>query len=255
MRLITALVLLAIVGGVGYVLVFKRDWLFNKIEEGTRLVEGYKPAKTPSEAMEQFLKAVNARDYKTASTYCTGQYAEYLAKANDAARAVGNKLDTVSNYITDKGLHTDKTEVILLKLDPFPKKFKVNEVKTDPKTKKAIGLFHVDLGNALQQANATSELRSMDPRIFNSVLLPPQMWATGAVQIVQEGEGDNAQWKLDFPLPAVQRDCINHFINEHRRYVTALADLVTQLRSGRYPSGIDFQRDVVTNLINAGKNS
>src|SRR5262249_42743394 len=49
MRLTSLLLLVAIVGGAGYVLVFKRDWLFKKVQEGTELAQGYSAAGTPQE--------------------------------------------------------------------------------------------------------------------------------------------------------------------------------------------------------------
>jgi hypothetical protein len=252
MRLVSILVVLALIGGAAYVAIFHWDDVQNYFAKGKRAVAGYKPAKTPNAAMDQFIKAVDDRDYETASLYCTGEYAEHLKKAHAAARAVGNGVDSVWAFVKEKGLHTDKTEVLLLRLDPFPKKFRVGEVKKDDKSKKTFGFFHADLGDAWRTANVATELSRMDVKVMQSVLMPPAMWMPpNAVELVEEGEGDARQWKLKFPLPPLQRDCINHFINVHRSYVTALDSLIHSLRQDRYASKNAFERDLITTLQEA----
>jgi hypothetical protein len=252
MRFVTFLLILALIGGAAYVAIFHWDDVQNLFAKGKRVVEGYKPAKTPSAAMDQFIKAIDKRDYETASLYCTGEYAEHLKKAHEAANAVGSKVDSVWAFVKEKGLHTDKVEVLLLRLDPFPKKFRVNDVKKDEKSGKTFGTFHADLGDAWRTAGLVQELSRMDPKVMQSVLLPPQMWMPpNAVQLVEEGEGEQRQWKLNFPLPPVQRDCINHFINVHKSYVTALNSLIHSLRQDRYASKNAFERDLISTLQEA----
>jgi hypothetical protein len=250
MRLVTLLILMAIVGGIAYVVLFQWDTVKTWFNKGTLAVQGYTPAKTPSEAMEQFIKAVNDRNYEAASIYCAGDYGEYLKKAHTGAAAVGDKADRIRSLMAEKGLHTNKSEALLLLVDPFPPKFRVSDVKKQD-DKKALGKFHAELGTAPSQVNLTSELNGMDRKIMQSVLLPPGMYQGQAVQIVAEGSGDDARWKLNIPLSETQRDAINHFINNYRSYVTALTTVVDDLRQGRHAGRAEFERDLVSRLRGA----
>jgi len=250
MRLVTLLILVAIGGAVGYVVFFQWGTVKDWFSKGTLAAQGYTPAKTPSDAMEQFVKAITDRNYRAAAVYCAGDYGEYLQKANDGAAAVGADVDKVSNLMLEKGLRTDKCEVLLLLVDPFPPKFRVREVKKKDE-QKALGTFHAELGPALGQVDLTSELKTMDPKVLQSVLLPPSMYRGQAVEIVAEGTGDDARWKLNFPLSEKQRDAINHFISNYRSYVTALDTVVTDLRQGRYAGRREFEQDLFSRVRGA----
>jgi hypothetical protein len=246
MRVTSLLIILVLIAGIVYVAVFQWDWVMGLFQKGKRTLEGYRPAKTPNEALDQFFKAIDKRDYATAAGYCTGDYAEYLAKAHDAARAVGNEIDSVRGFLKDKGLITDKAEALLLLLDPFPRKFRPAEVKTDKKSQKTFGILHADI-DLTQLLQAAPDVPRMDVKVFQCVLLAPAFRQL-AVELVAEGS-EEQQWKLNVPLVPAQRDAINHFINVHRTYVTALSNLVHSLRQDRYGSKQEFERDLVSRLI------
>jgi hypothetical protein len=251
MRLISLLILVAIVGGIGFVLIFKRDWLFKTVEEGSRLAKGYKAAQTPAEAMDYFLKAVKKRDYKTAATYCTkGDYAEQLNKANDAAESVGTLIDQVVAYMKNKGLKTDKSTVLLYKLDLFPSNF---EVKDSPKKiddAKYVGLYELkDLGITPPNLN---EMKSMDVKMLTNAL-GASLFTTpvAKVEIVQEGKDDDKSWKLNIPVLPGQVQLISHYVDHAPTYVTGLKGFLKEVNNDRFTSPRDFENEVVKVLQNA----
>jgi hypothetical protein len=238
MRVVTILVILAVVGAVGYVLVFKRDWLMQKKDEVLHRAEGYTPAKTPSEAMDQFTHAVKKRNYKAAALYCTRDYGEQLVKAHDAASSIGESVDKVLNLMEGKA--TDKTVVLLRMLDPFPPFFKVKDVKQ--KGDRAVGQF-VPEASGVPPANVNASAGGLDPVMFRNVLQPYDQ-AMLQVEVVKEGSGDDAAWKLNVPLSPAQRNDIAHFIEHNRSYVQAMDRLLTEARNGRYLKN-EFEREVV----------
>jgi hypothetical protein len=244
MRAVSLLVLAVVVGGIAYVLVFKRDWLFQKVDEGKRLAQGYKAAQTPAEAQDLFRKAVKDRDYKTAATYCAGDYAEQLTKANDAGRAVGHEIDGIVNFMNDKGLKTDKAMTLLHSLDPFPGNFKVKDAP-QKKDDKHYGQFEMEF---ISGANEVFQIQNLDLLMFKHNLAPVEI---RVVEIVQTGKGDDKSWKLNFPLVPGQVQVISHFIDNHTRYVTGLSKFRRELTNERFGSKQEFENEVIQVLQKA----
>jgi hypothetical protein len=247
MRLVSVLILVAIVGGIGYVLVFKRDWLFQKVEEGTRLAQGYSAAKTPSDAMDLFRKAVKDRDYKTAATYCMGDYAEQLTKGHDAGRAVGKLIDGIVNFMENKGLKTEKAMTALYSLDPFPGNFKVKDAPQKKDDAKAIGQFELE---PISNVNllVMQQIGNVDPLMFKHNLAPLDI---RVVEINQTGKGKENAWKLNFPLQPGQVQLISHFLDHHKTYVTGLERFRTELTNERYGSKREFENQLIQVLADA----
>jgi len=254
MRLISLLILVAIVGGIGFVLIFKRDWLFKTVEEGSRLAKGYKPAQTPAEAMDYFVKAVKNRDYKTAATYCTkGDYAEQLNKAGDSAASVGKLIDEVVAYMKNKGLKTDKSMFLLYKLDLFPSNFEVKEAPKKIDDSKYSGLYELkDLGVKLP--NVLNEMKNIDLQMFSNALgasLFSNPLGIAKVEIVQEGKDDDKSWKLNVPVLPGQVQLIGHFVDHAPTYVTGLKGFLKEVNNDRYTSPRDFENEVINVLQKA----
>jgi hypothetical protein len=251
--LLTALVL-AVIGGIAVIWFFDiaifgvtKGKLEEVVEGGKHAAQGYKAAKTPSEAMNKFKDAIKERNYSAASRYCSGEYSEKLKKAHDAANAVGSEIDRVINLGTEKGILSDKAKTVLTMLDPFPKSLTVKDVgKADGK--KCMGLFLIDL--APVAPGLPPGMQTADVQMFQCVLLPPVIYK-GAVPLVATTEGEETVWKIDFPLPPNQRMAIDHFITNHKSYVTALDYIVVQARSGRFASKADFEREVLDHLVKA----
>jgi hypothetical protein len=245
MRAVSLLVLALVVGGVAYVLVFKRDWLFQKVDEGKRLAQGYKAAQTPAEAQDLFRKAVKDRDYKTAATYCAGDYAEQLTKGHDAGRAVGRQIDGIIAFMENKGLKTEKAMTALYALDPFPGNIKVKDAPQKKDEEKAIGQFELEVISGVNPAAGSA---NVDPLMFKHNLAPLDM---RVVEIVQTGKGQDKSWKLNFPLVPGQAQLISHFLDNHKTYVTGLERFRTELTNERYGSKREFENELLKVLADA----
>ena len=241
MRPISLLILVAIVGGGAYVFFFKPEWIGmakKKAEEAIREhVEGYGPAKSPREACEQFLKAVQARNYKAAAVYSTKDYADKLIKSHDGARSLGKAIDNVNSYLDDKGFNADKSIHLLLLLDPFPAAYlKIGDVKEikgkNEEKSKQMGVF-VFTPPTMTEAYNPNELKGLDQKLFfafpNALGAP----SLGAHEIKSEGEGTAKVWKIDFQVPQQVHNGIEYFNSHYKSYVVGLDNLRGQLRQDR----------------------
>src|SRR5438034_2554374 len=104
MRVSSLVALVAVVLTTLYFIFLTPDWANNLYLNAT----GYGPAGTPTEAVDKFLKCVKNRDLKTAAIFCTGDYAEHLKRGATATKELGPIIDSISEYMKNKGLATDK---------------------------------------------------------------------------------------------------------------------------------------------------
>jgi hypothetical protein len=253
MRLTSVIVLLAIVGGAGYVLVFKRDWLFSKVKEGTQALEGYTPAKSPREAMELFMKAIKKRNYDAAAKYCSGDYEEKLRKAHAGASEVGGLIDDINGQIDNQGFRTDKTTFLLYHLDPFPNNFKIGDVKEDKKdADKAVGYFVLELIDI--GLKPPSESNSLDVKMFTQCLrnpvISPILIKTTPLEIKAVTKDDERHWLINAPMNPLYHEQILYFIDHYKSYVRGLSQLKTRLRQDRY-----LKEQVFPDLVDVLKQS
>ncbi|MCI0638736.1 MAG: hypothetical protein L0Y72_06215 [Gemmataceae bacterium] len=252
MRLSSLLILLAIVGSAVGVFGFNafglRDQFFSGVQKGKEFVQGYNAAKSPTEAMDMFRKAIQNRQYKTAAKFCTGDYAVQLTKAHDAAAALGEVIDQVQEYMKESGYSGPKAKTLLAKLDPFPTNFSVAAAPVEKKGK-TWGLFKID-PIADVGANVVSELLRMDLGMFNNNLAPAATMFTG-FEIVKESEGDAVEWKLFFPIPPIQVQAVSYYMDHYRAYDTGLTKFRREATNQRYGSKAEFERELIKVLEEA----
>jgi hypothetical protein len=239
MRLISLLILVAIVGGGAYVYFFTD--LFKKAgeEAGKRIQElkGYGPAKSPREAMEKFLKSAQERQYKYAATYASKDYADKLLKLHDGARALGTAIDNVKSYLDDKQFGSDKTTQLLFMLDPFPAAYlkigDVKEVKGKKDDKgKHVGIF---VFTPPMPAYRPNELSGLDPKFVGlNALGAPTVFNQGVHEIKSEGEGEAMVWKIDFIVPQPIHEAMEYFNSHYKSYVAGLDTFRGELRQDRF---------------------
>lgn len=255
MRLTSLLALIAIVGGIGYVAIFKRDWIFGKAREAVEYASGYSPAKTPGEALDLFKKAVKERKYKTAAKYVSGDYAEQLVKAGDAAASVGTLIDEINNYMENKGLKTDKAACILFCLDALPCYFKVKDAPKVEGEKSAVGYYEfealpwmkTDLSSEQQQVDWKMMVQPLTffrvPFAINPLGIPT-LGGIATLQIVEEGKDGEKAWKLKIPLWPNQVGAVDTWLGNHKAYLTGLEKFRREMNNDRYASKRDFEREV-----------
>jgi hypothetical protein len=249
MRVTSLLILVALIGGAAYIWFFQHDWLMGLLRRGQNIAEGYKPARSPSEAMEQFRKAVKDRNYQAAALYCTGDYAKELERNHKAARSIGQDIDKLLKLMESKNLDSTNSKALLYYLDPFPPNWKVS---VEPKKKgddKAVGgMFAAE--ESIPQRDPKLFLQpKLDPRLFDNVLLP--RFPKGVVEVTREGSGDDAQWKLNIPLHPKQPEAIRLFRDKEKRIQECLTGLIDDARRGVYERKEQFESHMKSKLENA----
>jgi len=244
MRVLPLVIILALIGAVGYVYFFHWDFV-------SRKVRGYAPATTPDEAMNYFEKAIKERDYKTASLYCTGDYSEYLRKSDDAARRVGRLMDRIMYYMKEQGLQRPTTVSALYFFDAFPPYFSQKGAPTkNPKDDNtATGVIELDTIELDPLFIAKDE--NINRNMFSTILTPwvfLQPTFPGkqvAIPLKQVDEGGSKSWKLDIPLPPDRAAAINYYLDNYKAYETGFNQFSTFLTSERMASKQEMEGQVM----------
>jgi hypothetical protein len=242
MRVTTLVALLVIVGALVAGFVF-RGWVFDRLDASHQYSAGFKPATTPTEAMEKFREAIQQRRYKWAATYVTKDYADILTKTNEPAKAMGELIDHVANYMNDKGLRRDKTILLLHHLDAFPTNFKVYAAPKQTGDR-AIGFFvwePLSMNNPLNPGLTQSDVNGLDPRMLTRVLVPVNLISPGGVELVKEGDA----WKINPVITPAHVDTVRWYHDHWKTYHTTLNDFRTYMTNGRYDSPQAFETEVV----------
>ncbi len=247
MRVSSLIILIAVVGGLAYLFVFQRDWIFRKGQEASELAAGYTAAQTPAEAMEQFRKAIQERKYSTAAKYCSGDYAQQLAKAHDAAAALAGLIDSLHSWMDGRSYKTDRAVTALFFLDPFPKNFKIKDVPKKDGEDRAFSHFEVEPISGVQ-GNLGNDTGQLDPNMFRNCLVNPIMFSPGKLELVREGD---SSWKLKIPLYTGQAQLIAHLKDNYKRYETDLSRFLSEVTNQRFESRDAFAKELVQVLIKA----
>lgn len=223
-RAVVQLAFFALIILAGYLFFFKRDATVGMLQKGVTQARGYTPAKTPQEAMDKFREAIKGRDYETAAqVYCGGDYAEQMRKAAPAAAKLGGEIDDLLHQMSNKGKKTDRSELVLRMLDPFPTGFEVPDIKTSGD--KATAKLVEPIGLKLKFDPTTLGDRwNVDVIVFRALcksLLPDK---TGAVYVDlrQDGKGEEKAWKIYFPVNEDLRLAVDRLNSKHMDYVNAL---------------------------------
>jgi tetratricopeptide (TPR) repeat protein len=180
-KTIVQLALLGIIGTVAYLAIFKRDEviaLFNKVKKEA---QGYKEARTPDEAMEYYNKALEARNYEAAADYATGEYGVQLRKVAGKAEKLAKAIDDFKYAMEKHNVKSDKVTRMLADKEPFPKKYKVDNIKQVGEDG-AVAAVQVESG------------------VLNAAV------TAGTINLKRE----NDQWKLMLPFTPVDRARFDH---------------------------------------------
>ncbi|MCI0681591.1 MAG: hypothetical protein L0Y71_05775 [Gemmataceae bacterium] len=244
MRVSSLVIFAALVLTALYFIFLTPDWAKDLYLKAT----GYGPAATPTEAVDKFLKAVKARDMNTAARFVTADYAAQLKRAATATKEMGPVLDGIFEYMTNKGLATNKSVTYLHFLDPFPTNLSMAAAPKEIDAAKARGFIAVDAKIWPDAAGAAfgpggpAELGQFDPRMFNRVLMPLAIHDPRGIEIVKEGE----EWKLNPALAPGQVQFIDHYLNNYKAYHTRLSTFRRDMTNDRYDSKQKFESELVT---------
>jgi hypothetical protein len=252
----TLIVLLVVVGGIAFVGlaytgvisvgIFNRKTLTEAEENVSRKVAGFTEAKTPGDAMDKFMDAIQKRKYSYAAHYVTGRYSDLLRKANKEAAELGGVIDGILSYAKEKGIASDKTKQALFLLDPFPKTFKIGSAPA-AKGDKTVGLYVWEgLGLKDYNSNLGNDANTLDGKMFQNVLCPRAVFA-GPIEIVKEGE----EYKLNIPVPAGMDASVDYFVASYKAYVTGMSNFRLWMTNDRFSSATDLEKDLFEALRKA----
>jgi hypothetical protein len=130
-RFLFTVAAMVVVALAAYLGLFQREALWGLWTRSKLAAEGYGPAKTPSEAMDKFLKAIKDRNYEAAESYLGGDYAEQFHKGAKQGQPLGVAIDNLNSAMEKTGVKSDRVKVVLKLMDPFPTGLKVVDVKQD----------------------------------------------------------------------------------------------------------------------------
>ncbi|MBY0527444.1 MAG: hypothetical protein K2R98_28870 [Gemmataceae bacterium] len=219
MRNVIILLLVVVVGGLGYLFMFQRDTFMGYLG----MAKGYGPAKTPDDALQKFQKAVKERDYANASKYCSGPYGEQLNRSADVAGKLGKAIDGVTAAAEKRDIAlTDKVKGWLAACEPFPAKFEAGKIEKHGDDRATVAL------NFPANHKIVAEMK-------------------------QEGEGDAKSWKLHMPTTPWLPKGVNHLLDKGKDYAKALEKVSDQIRSKEITTKTDLEQKLEEELKAAGK--
>lgn len=241
MRLTSLLVLAAIVaagvGIFGFNAYGLRDKIFQTAHEAKEGLQGFSAAKSPMEALDLFGKAIKKRQFNTAAKYVSGNFAEQLTRAHDAASSMGEVIDAITSYARNKGFDSDKAMFVLYRIDPFPTNFSVagDPVKKGDLT---VGGFKSEpLSYNMPNPQEVADI--MKNPLMTNPLNVPQLFTTG-VQLVEVGDGNDKVWKLKIDVPPNQVQAITYYIEKHKSYHSALDNFRKNATNNRHDDKAEF---------------
>jgi hypothetical protein len=226
-KLIVGVAAILLVLGVAYLTLFKRDAVMSLASQGALAAQGFTPAKTPSEALDSFRKAVKDRNYAAAEMYLGGDYAEQFHKGAKNGQNLGVAIDNLSHTMETTGTKSDKVKLVLRLLDPFPSTLKV--LKVEPTGDKgAYAVLTEESGSPLEIQGNFQDW-TVDPRMFRSLFR--SVPTDGRVELRKEGDSANGQWKIYLPVTPPLRLCVDYLADNGSNYVNAISRVKEDLKN------------------------
>jgi hypothetical protein len=219
--------ILALVGA-AYLGLFQREAIISLFNQGKLAAQGFTPAKTPSEAIDGFRKALKERNYEAAQLYLGGDYAEQFHKGAKTGQDLGVAIDNLLSAMETTGTKSDKVKLELLLLDPFPPHIQAPSVKQDGD--KATAALTEEINTSLLVQGSFADWH-VERRIFRSLLPYKSIPVSGTVDLRKEGEGDKAQWKIYLPVTADLRLSVDYLADKGSNYVNAINRVKEDLKN------------------------
>ena len=192
---VVVLLLAAAVGAMWFVPDIRPEF----VKPWFRTATGFTPAKTPEEALDKFKRALAARDYETAALYCSGEYKDVLLKNKEEARVLGVAIDELRDMMKKQGVKSDKSQFVLVMLDPFPASFKIENVKKSGEDKATARL---DWSEELKTLGQTPSAWKINNLAYNALL--PRVILGESLDVSLERGGDGS-WTIQVPVSIKDR--------------------------------------------------
>ena len=214
--------------GIAYLALFQREAIMSLFTQGKLAAQGYAPAKTPSEAVDGFRKALKERNYEAAQIYLGGDYAEQFHKGAKNGQALGVAIDNLLSAMETTGTKSDKVKLELMLLDPFPPNIQAPNVKQDGD--KATASLTEEITTALHIQGDFADWQ-VERRMFRSLLPYKSIPVSGTVELKKDGEGDKAQWKIYLPVTADLRLSVDYLADKGSNYTNAINRVKEDLKN------------------------
>jgi hypothetical protein len=222
------------------------------VDRWFKSAQGFKPAASAEDALDQFKKAIEKRKYDIARDYLTGDYLEFFTKGSADAAELAAAIDELRDVMKSTGVKSDKVEAALYWLDPFPV-FKY-EVK-NKQSGGTLGLIHWNedasrLRDGVPLA-VNERYYEKNPRMWHA-LLPVGTPVPPAMNVVVKDVGGGV-WKIEMPFQAGDRhlrDTVEALRKNATNYRNALRDVKQNIKNNPAVKE-DFEREFKTTLEKA----
>src|SRR5438128_1286665 len=102
-KFIVGIAAFAVVTLGAYIGLFQRAAVMSLFAQGKLAAQGYSPAATPSEALDDFRRALKERNYEAAELYLGGDYAEQFHKGAKNGQKLGAAIDNLLSTMETTG--------------------------------------------------------------------------------------------------------------------------------------------------------
>lgn len=215
-----------------------------------KAAQGYSPGKSPEDCLDQFKKAIEKRQYDIAKDYLLGDYAELFEKGSADARELARGLDDLAEVMKSTQTKSDKVDVMLYWLDPFPTfKYDIKNKSGD----QAVAMIHWEADKPRVATGLTaigSERYDVNPLMLHA-LLPTGTTLPSAMQVNLKQV--NGVWKVELPAKFGDRhlrDTVEALRKNATNYRNALADIKNSIKNNPAVKQ-DFEREFKSNLEKA----
>jgi hypothetical protein len=197
-----------------------------------RSARGYTPAKSAEDALAKFKKAIEERDYETAALYCTGPYQEWIAKGAKEARDLGLMVDNLKSVMKSTGVKSDKANLVLFWLDPFPSGFRIENVQAGADKATAVLNWTEEVYFHASQAQSVGDWR-VDVSMHNT-LLPLRLVPMAGIPVEVVADKDKS-WKVVLPVEVVggrhMRYPIESLLKNGSNFKNAIAEVKNDVKN------------------------
>ena len=207
---------------VAYLGLFQRAAVMSLFAQSKLAAQGYSPAKTPSEALDSFRRALKERNYEAAELYLGGDYAEQFHKGSKNGQKLGVAIDNLFSAMETTGTKSDKVKFVLRWLDPFPTDVKVVDVKQSGDGR-AYAVLAEETGAPLEIRGDFYGWR-VDPRMFRSLCR-----SVGPQVELRKESGD--QWKIYLPVTPDLRLCVDYLADNGSNFANAIDRVKEDLKN------------------------
>jgi hypothetical protein len=227
---VKVLIWVAILGTIGMfgLFVFAPDTRPPIVKKWFRQAMGFGPAKTPTEALDKFREAIKKRDYETASEYTDKDYREQMLKVAKGAKKLGDAIDSLVYNMEKNGVVNKKTEHILYLLEPFPKTFKVLDVKESSGGDSAVAKITDDSAQFTAETRPDAQFIQRNAKMIKSLVPLVDLFQNyDTIELFKEA----GFWKIKFPVTPRLRITVEALKDDATNYANAILQVRDEVKN------------------------